>query len=439
VLTALSLALCLLVHPYTFFELAVPMGLLYVRNHDAMARSARLGVLGIGVFPIVVNAYWILPSLRALPYLLNSAFYHLASISTLGHDFLELAVNIDDTGLFMRTGLRFLVWGLGALGLWSFHRDGDDRFAPLAAAAQFMLAESYLGRYTHVTAQIQPYRFVVPATFVAALAATAFITDPRVHTALVEASVPVRALLSILAISVVQLLSHDALYYFPAELPAQLGTDLQPDEMLSSTGYPRHLDLRHHVARSDEPSARWFMDHAAAEGRILVEPPVLGERLAALVPGIQLLGGIRERNLTHAYANLFRNYPDRTAPVAVLARYLERYAVRWVVLESRKPLPAEYRKLLQVRAVLPEIIICEVTTKVSFFELGSGAVRAAMNRIDVNGSDPAEPVVLRYHWHDMLVCEPNCRLQREPEPEDAVGFMRVPAPHPRDFVIRNAY
>jgi hypothetical protein len=62
-----------------------------------------------------------------------------------------------------------------------------------------------------------------------------------------------------------------------------------------------------------------------------------------------------------------------------------------------------------------------------------------MNRIHVTGSVPSEPVVLRYHWLATLVCEPNCRVRPTPEPGDPIGFLRVEAPHPPDFVVRNAY
>jgi hypothetical protein len=438
-LTGGSLAIALFVHPYTFFELVVPMGVLYGTSRSQMSRSARGAVYAMAAFAIAANAYWLLPSLRFLDYLLDSSYYHLAGISTLLYDFLELAVNLDDTALFSRTALRFLVWGLGAAGLWFWRRDQDDRFLPFGSAVLVLLAESYLGRYTPITAQIQPYRFVVPATLLLALPAADFVTSERVRAAVTQATGPARALFATLGVATLQLLVHDIAYYFPAMIPAQVGADLQPNEIVTPTGYPRQLDIRHRPPPGEEPSVRWFEAQGYRDGRILVEPPVLGERLAALLPDAQIMGGIRERNLTHAHSNLFRRYPNRDAPPEALARYLERYAVRWVVLESRKPLPVSYAHLLKVRASLPDLSIYEATTPVSFFEQGSGHARAAMNRIQVSGTDPAAPIVLRYHWLETLVCEPSCKLERAPASVDAVAFIRIPAPHPRDFVVRNAY
>jgi len=47
--------------------------------------------------------------------------------------------------------------------------------------------------------------------------------------------------------------------------------------------------------------------------------------------------------------------------------------------------------------------------------------------------------VLRFHWLETFVCRPDCRLRREPVDADPVGFIRVEAPHPADFVIENGY
>lgn len=48
--------------------------------------------------------------------------------------------------------------------------------------------------------------------------------------------------------------------------------------------------------------------------------------------------------------------------------------------------------------------------------------------------------MLRFHWDEHLVCEPGCRVAREEiDVFDTVGFVRVPAPHPADLTIRNAY
>ena len=70
---------------------------------------------------------------------------------------------------------------------------------------------------------------------------------------------------------------------------------------------------------------------------------------------------------------------------------------------------------------------------------GRGKVRASVNRLEVTDSKKNKDVVLRYHWMETLRCTPDCTIEREAVEGDRVGFIRVPAPHPRDFVIENAY
>ena len=62
-----------------------------------------------------------------------------------------------------------------------------------------------------------------------------------------------------------------------------------------------------------------------------------------------------------------------------------------------------------------------------------------MNRIEVKDSPPAEPLVLKYHHIDTLVCKPNCKVEREPIDGDLAGFIRIPAPHPANVIIENGY
>ena len=63
---------------------------------------------------------------------------------------------------------------------------------------------------------------------------------------------------------------------------------------------------------------------------------------------------------------------------------------------------------------------------------GRGEVRASTNRIEVTGSNPDRPVVLRFHWMEQLVCEPDCTIERKPDKLDPVGFIKIPAPHPAE-------
>jgi hypothetical protein len=76
---------------------------------------------------------------------------------------------------------------------------------------------------------------------------------------------------------------------------------------------------------------------------------------------------------------------------------------------------------------------------VNTFLRGTGRLRASVNQLRVDATDPREDLLLSYHFHEALRCEPGCRIVNEAAPLDDVGLIRVPSPHPADFVIRNRY
>lgn len=438
--TALSLALSLLIHPFTFFVLVVPMGALFVRAWPRFERSERVLIYAVVVFAVLANAFWLWPVVKFRHYFLPSPFFSQAPFATLLHDFLELAMDPNDTAMFMRTALRFIGLGLGIGGLLTWHRVRDDRFLPFGLATFVFIVEAYLGRYTPLTAQIQPYRYIVPATILASLAAIAFVIDPSTRSAVRAAGAPVYVLLATLGLSSLQFVVHDVLFFFPEWIPKQQGRGPEAVEIVTPTGYPRNYDHRHPLPLpTGDPLVAWFRAHRREPGRVLVENDVLAERLAAEVSEIEVMGGIRERNEVHTLTNFFRRYPERQAPPPVFRAYLERYAVRWVVLETRRPLPAGYELSLRQVGMLPELAIYEVPGTPSFFAAGHGELRALRNRIQVWRTVPGEPLILRYHFLETLVCEPGCRVERFADPEDPVGFLRIPAPHPSSFFVRNAY
>jgi hypothetical protein len=55
------------------------------------------------------------------------------------------------------------------------------------------------------------------------------------------------------------------------------------------------------------------------------------------------------------------------------------------------------------------------------------------------GSDPKQPLLLSYHWHEALRCKPDCQIERAAIDIDRVGFVRIPAPHPAHVVVWNSY
>jgi hypothetical protein len=95
--------------------------------------------------------------------------------------------------------------------------------------------------------------------------------------------------------------------------------------------------------------------------------------------------------------------------------------------------------VLRVAAVVVGHTVYRAVTPLDRMLRGGGTVRASENRIEVRASDPTLPAVVAYHWHEALRCTPNCRVEREHSDIDRVGFIRVPAPHPSNFVVWNSY
>jgi len=440
VASSLVLGLTLLIHPFAFVALSVPMTVPWFVARRSLTRRADQGVLLIAAGAVGVNLFWLLPALRFAHYLTDFSVFGQAPVSALFQDFLGLALDPDDTGLFMRTGLRFLAWAAAAAGLAAWRRAGDPRFVPFAVGVAWLVALAYLGRYTPVTAQVQPYRFVVPATLLALFPAAAFVTDPATRAAVAAAPLAARALLALAAVPALQLLATDVLYFFPGLIPRQTGRDPGGTELLSPTGTARPIDRRHaRLPPGGDSIPAWFAAHRELPGRVMVEPPVVGEHLASRVPGIEVLGGIRERCLDQGQSDFFRRDPDRRSSAAELAEHLERYAVRWVVLRSDRPFPGAWAEVLRPRARLPDGVICDVATPVSLLGGGAGLVRASTNELLVTGTSPREDVVLRYHFLETLRCEPDCRLAPEPLPGGAAPQIRIPAPHPEALRIFHAY
>jgi hypothetical protein len=450
VLLALTLSAGHLVHPYTFVILVLPMLAIYVRSFRTLGPLRHVGILAAALCVIATNAYWLIAALRHWHYILNSAFYCQSTLTFLLTDYLGLLKEPLVTGVLMnRTTLRFALLLAAIAGFYAWRKDKDDRLLPLALGTGFMLVVAYMGGYSLVLSQIQPYRAVLPAMYFTLIPAAELVT--RLVRAGTFKSPPfaVRVLLAIGLVALCAGLVRDALYFLPNALP---DPNLTEDDELANTGVNpdfavvdgskgRQMEFRHAPAFEDFGQvADWLKKNDKGTGRVLVEWWILGEHLAWRTQS-QILGGFLEINLQHSAANLFRRDKGGDIGKEALQKYFEDYAVEWIIL-SRPNLAIEkkYGDLLEPIGYIPPLNrIYKTKVKVSFLAQNEGTVKASLNRIEVKGTDPTMDAVLRYHFHETLVCEPHCTLVKEPMKDDPVGFIRVPAPHPSDFVIENSY
>lgn len=442
-----SLAFVHALHPYSFFALVVPMLLLYVRARRSLGPVHHAALAAVILGTVLANLWWLVPSLRLWHYLLDSGVYLDARLDYLLTDYLGLLREPSVTGvLAMRTTLRFLALGGAAAGLWLWHKERDARFVPLAAALGVLLGVTYLGGYLVAVKQIQPYRFVLPATYLAVVPAAAFLE--RAVPAL-RASRPPAIVWALLALGLGLLLprlARDIIYFTPSLVPVSKRPlpapppDINGGVLFGTIRWPAPFDYR--LTRRPEPDydalTDFVREHDDGSGRWLVEWAVAGERLA-WATSAQVIGGFREINLAHADANLFRRRLDAAARSPEgLRSYFEQYAVHWVVLSNPVPMLESRPELLRREATFgPHRVYRVLEPSGLLAGDAAGRVTASLNRLSVRGSAGGS-LVLRYHYLETLRCSPGCTLQREPVPGDRVGFIRVQGA-PADFDVVNGY
>lgn len=436
---ALVMSLGHLVHPSMFVVLVLPMTALYAREFRKLAWHRHLAIVMVAALVIASNAWWLTTAFRYAHYVTEHEPFFVGGLHHVLFDMGQVIDDLTRTGLIgNRTGFRFLALIACAVTLVLWRKERDDRFLPLVVGVGSLVAIAYVGGYVWVFRQIQPYRNIVSAAFLATIPAAAFAGElwrrRTLHGLPRLAWAPIGLSLFLAASH----LAMDVLYFFPKWMPEVPPLPTGEEMHITAYGFPEHRDFRHHPPEPHfDDAANWVLEHDDGQGRILVEWWVLGEHLLWRT-NAQILGGFRERNMEHRAANLFHRYPQGQISDDELARYLEQYAVRWVIVSQELP-TFESKAVLEKIATVGPHRVYRTKVPVSFIRGGRGRVKASMNRIEVSDTDPDQDVVLRFHWHDTLICEPSCRVEREPLPDNQVGFIRVPAPHPEAFAVINGY
>ncbi|MCA9654140.1 MAG: hypothetical protein H6712_22690 [Myxococcales bacterium] len=436
---ALTMALAHQVHPYTFFILVAPMAALYLRHARELGRREHLVVWGIVASTVLVNGWWLGNALRFWHYILDSSLFADPTLDSLGWDLLGLVGDPTAMGVIgNRTAFRLTLLAGAVVGVVSWWRSADDRALPFAVGLVVLVGLTYLGGYT-VFAQIQPHRHVGPTGFLAVIPCAAGLQRFVRERLWARLSRPAIALVAVLALPAAQHLARDVLYFGARSLPPPAPLLDGQRIWYTQLGYGPHGDFSYGDWTHDELAA-WVREHDDRQGRFLVEDWHTGEQLTWKTDA-QILGGFIWRNLEHSWAHFFRWRPQGIATPDDLHRYLHTYGVRWVIISTPRELAPWWDRspALELVGGVTHFRLYRVREPSSLVAQGGGRLSARTNQLELTGSDPGRDVVLRYHWLETLVCEPECRIEREPNDIDGVGFIRVPAPHPADLRIRNAY
>jgi hypothetical protein len=415
--------------------------LLYARAARSLAPHLHAllaaSVLAAGATVLV----WIGPLLRFRHYIGDADTFFRPTLESLILDSLDLVRDWTDTGTPVRSMLRTLCLIAGGIALWRWRKARDVRVLPIAATILWTLGFSYLAGYSWYGRQTQPYRQIGIAMLAAAIPAAVLLKEHLAPRALRELSRPARVLLVLAAVLILPRFARTVMYYFPAILPKRVAYnnyDRISSSMVGLSFEPAPLSMRHGGPSASFRALRgWLLAHHAGRGRVAVQDWVVGEYLAATTP-LPILGGLRERNVAHVDAHPLRQNPIELTKPDGLKRYLERYAIGWVVVDGEFG-PLDFRRdLLQPAESIGEFRVYRATLQPSYFARGDGVISAqSLNSISVK--DAAGPeLVLRFHWMETLRCRPDCRLERIAEPENRVGFIRVLEP-PAQFEIYNEY
>ncbi len=452
-LLAVIMSIGHLIHPYIFFILVIPMIVFYLHVITKLSLKEHIGIAGAAIAVVAANAYWLVPSLKNWHYLeeCHTGIWAQSGISFVLTDYLGLMNEPIGTGVLdTHTGFRIIVFAGCIICLWRWRKQSDTRFLPFISSFLVLLAITYLGSYVQSISYIQPYRHIMPAMYLAIIPAAALFESVQTSGVLKRLPRLAYAVGGLGLLVIGGNLARDALYFFPASLP---DPNLKKEEIIElirvnpdvPNVWKRQMEFRHAPAFKDfNRVVKWVNQNDKKPGRILVQAEVLGEHLAWRTQS-QILGGFRYRNVQHGEANLFRRYAEARYWYGDLSKdqvrqYLIDYAVKWVIFSGPVHEMEHYDDLIQPLGYIKPIHrIYESILPVSFFTEGDGKVTASLNRIRVEDTTPYSDVVLRYHWHEDLICRPGCKILREPVGHDMIGFIRILSPHPKDFVIENGY
>ncbi|HEY3358243.1 MAG TPA: hypothetical protein VGQ83_33655 [Polyangia bacterium] len=441
---AAALAATLVVHPLAFLVLVGPMIALYVRAARGLAAWRHGAVWAAAAATIGASLWWLPATLRFMPQveIRETGYYLQTTLSYLLTDSVDVLQDAYETGAFgVRTAFRLVVFVGAVGGLIAWRRRRDDRFLPFALVLGWLFALSYLGGYTKLTRQVQPYRHMAPLTLLAALPAALFLAEAATTVKLrALGRVGAGAVAVLLALAVPRLAITVLSWFHPSvHFPARP----LPDE---HHGQPKpwpFTGLRQPpppAYRLQAFSAEWPPVAAAVKahcrGRVLVREWMLAEWLSTATE-VPVIGGFLERNLGHGDANLFTRYPDGAMPPGEVADYLERYAIGCLLVSAPTPRLELRADLFRLVASVENRRLYVTVREPSYFAKGDGRVSQGLNRLVVE-SAAGDEALLRFHWLPTLRCRPGCTVERAEVPGDRVGFLRVPRP-PRRFEIYNSY
>ncbi|HVU01964.1 MAG TPA: hypothetical protein VHE30_09440 [Polyangiaceae bacterium] len=301
----------------------------------------------------------------------------------------------------------------------------------VVALVLFGFLFGYSGGLVHATWPVDPALFVVGATFLAASVAGGFLAELRLGDLYRSGSPTLRAALAVLLFLGIPRAYRTVATYFPELLPARVlrsGMDARVSPLVGN-GDPPPARLGHDGVRDATRRVAAFLSEGArSRGRVLVDDAELA-LLLATETSVPVIGPLVERGSSVAAADPSMLLEERASPELV-RRFLERYAIGWVVLGGAPSVFDRDDPALEPPIDVAGHRLRRVVREPSWFLEGGGTVgRAEVGSVTVSGATGAR-VVLRFHFAEGLACRPSCAVERAPIAGDPAGFVAIVSPPP---------
>ena len=402
-----------LLHVLSAVLAVAPVVAVLVADRSRLTRRQAEQLALWALVVLFVNALWILPLIRFIPFKTpTQAYFQLQGAGSLAR------LLLGPAGLI---ALAVLV--LAAIGTWRLARQRRSGVAaPCALAALVMLLFATFGVYLPGVNQLEPGRFIFSTIVFAtplAGAGTAWLVEWIARRAPSRARALRTAVMVTLALAPVPLAMLDAKAYYHHTLTVDLP--------------PRVERLRTQIVRT-----------VHGDGRLMIEEGSVsaydGFFLPALLPSqtrVEQIGGpyphvplIFHRTTFDSGSFLGRPFDQwRTDPLLARLRFLR---VRWVVTATT---PAT-----DFARVIPGIVPVWSEGPLHLWELpvdrDAVPVRAEYHRIEVDIAAMTRPMVLPYHWVDGLETDPANEIVPVLRDDDPVPFVCIRRVSVTPVVIR---
>ena len=405
------------------FVLSLPVFLLFILL--VREKNYRVCIVFViwGLLMLVLITPWFIPCLKFLHYKTDSGYWFYADIGTFFKDFISYEGCPPGSGWPRTFFIRSLIFFTGVYGIYLWIKEKQPmKYIPITANALAMFLLSYLGSYSKLILNLQPYRFISSMSFfllVPSAKAIHFLYNRSKENLKKE---------TLIAITILGLLSLPQIY-----AGISLAFRTPPISAIFS--------------REDIEIKLWIKKHTDNSARILYEDSFRNEHPSLLPYYIkrQFIGGLYPKTfIKHGFVELnsWSMFDKKFSDISLaqMKNYFEYYNIKWVFAFTKEVLDLfdKYPSYLKKITRIGTVNVYEVDRKVNFFIEGNGEINADYNKIEVKNATGPE-IIIKYHWLETLKTKPELKIEAVKGLDDPVGFIKVYNNNVRDFLIYNAY